>query len=79
VISAPMQLEPGNEWLRLPSLELVPRPGFEQHLPEHRECVECAGRLIGERHIAKGCQERDDRFPTPMGNGNVGTSRIVLC
>ena len=54
-----------------PSLGLSELQCFEQHAPEHRECVECASRVIGERRQAKGCQERDQRFRIPRGKGNA--------
>jgi hypothetical protein len=62
-----MQLEPVNSetvivWAA--GLGLSELQGFEQHAPEHRECVECASRVIGKRRPAKGCQERDQRFRT---------------
>jgi hypothetical protein len=66
-MSAPMQLEPVNSETIIvgaPSLGLSELQGFEQYAPQHREFVECAGRLIRKRRPAKGCQERDKRFRT---------------
>jgi hypothetical protein len=47
-----------------PSLGLSELQGFEEHAPEYRVCTSYAGRLIGKRRQAKGCQERDQRFRT---------------
>ena len=62
-----MQLEPVNSetvivWAA--SLGLSELQGFEEHAPEYRVCTSYAGRLIGKRRQAKGCQERDQRFRT---------------
>ena len=69
-----MQLEPGNLETIIegaPSLGLSELQGFEEHAPEYRICTSYAGRLIGKRRPAKGCQERDQRFRIPRGKGNA--------
>jgi hypothetical protein len=53
------------------SLGLSELQGFEEHAPEYRICTLYAGRLIGKRRPAKGCQERDQRFRIPRGKGNA--------
>jgi hypothetical protein len=67
-MSAPKQLEPGNPetiivWA--PSLGMSELQGFEKHATEYRICTSYAGRLIGKRRPAKGCQGRDQQFQTP--------------
>jgi len=62
-----MQFEPVNSetvivWAA--GLGLSELQGFEEHAPEYRICTSYAGRLIGKRRPAKGCQERDQRFRT---------------
>jgi hypothetical protein len=47
-----------------PSLGLIELQGFEEHAPEYRICTSYAGRVMGKRRPANGCQERDQRFRT---------------
>jgi hypothetical protein len=62
-----MQPEPVNSETVIvcaASLGLSELHCFEEHTPEYRGCTSYAGRLIGKRRPAKGCQERDQRFRT---------------
>jgi len=59
---APIQLEYVDSEtviVRVGSLGLSGLQGFEEHAPESQSCTSYADRLIGKRHQAKGCRERD--------------------